>query len=223
MIKRNIDHIIELWESGKSADEIREFMYEKRLSTLVEKVDIQKWLSPYVEPSRHPKLTPDEIKAVKWLVDGGFETLERTDSIKDMRVFAQKGKSWMHVLYSPKTEILDKADWIDMFAINLKELLDAQEEPSPYMVDLKRWTKSIKLTAEERKALELAKMCGFTSVYRVEFITAHTGVVFVVETPGKSFECLVSNVPAWSFLQDAKWITTDDRLSIDDLLKGGAE
>lgn len=85
------------------------------------------------------------------------------------------------------------------------------------------YAEPVHITPEERKALELAKACGFTGVYRVEFITAHTGVVFVVETPGKSFECLVSNVPAWSFLQDAKWITTDDRLSIDELLKGGAE
>lgn len=92
-----------------------------------------------------------------------------------------------------------------------------------YDDDWELYTEPVRITTEERKALELAKMCGFTGVYRVEFFTAHTGVVFVVDTPGKSFNCLVSNVPKWSVLQDSKWITTDDRLTIDELLKGGAE
>lgn len=76
--KRNIDHIIELLEDGKE-EAARKFYND--LVPLSEGYavadEIYYFLKPYTEPSKYPKLTPDEIKAVKWLVDGGFETVFR--------------------------------------------------------------------------------------------------------------------------------------------------
>jgi len=69
--KRNIDHLIELWDGGKeyeSASFMADFVNGNGSTTKM----MQTLMKPYTEPRKYPVLTPDELKAVKWLVDGGY-------------------------------------------------------------------------------------------------------------------------------------------------------
>ena len=67
--KRNIDHLIELIEARKKEEAVS-FITDRRQST-----SWSFWLhmlDEYIEPRKYPVLTPDELKAVKWLVEGGY-------------------------------------------------------------------------------------------------------------------------------------------------------
>jgi len=124
--KRNIDHIIELLEDGKE-EQARKFYNE--LVPLSEGYavadEIYYFLKPYAEPSKYPKLTPDELKAVKWLVDGGYTAIhvETTNVILHVDEYS-------FMPYAKELPIINRlfyAKWLTSEPINLKELLDAQE------------------------------------------------------------------------------------------------
>lgn len=68
--KRNIDHVIELWDEGKRKDAVNYFYNCARFSSAWE--DIAILGEVYIEPSKDPKLTPEEIKALKLARDCGF-------------------------------------------------------------------------------------------------------------------------------------------------------
>jgi len=122
--KRNIDHLIELIESEKGADAVA-FIDDCRQAT--------SWLfwihmlDEYSEPSRYPKLTPEELKAVKWLVDGGYETLTKGGC--DYVLSKSNGLAMAYVVEAsmPFVKAFYESKWITETPIDLKELLEAQE------------------------------------------------------------------------------------------------
>ena len=77
-------------------------------------------IKPNTEPSKYPKLTPEELKAVKWLVEGGFTEIyyayDQFIYVKD-----NLGKSLLPVF-------AEGFEWVKSEPINLAELLAAQEE-----------------------------------------------------------------------------------------------
>jgi len=124
--KRNVDHIIELLEDGKE-EQARKFYNE--LVPLSEGYavadEIYYFLKPYTEPSKYPELTPDELQAVKWLVDGGYTAVhtEQTNVILHVDEYS-------FMPYAKELPIINRlfyAKWLTSEPINLKELLDAQE------------------------------------------------------------------------------------------------
>jgi len=124
--KRNIDHIIELWESGdwQEANEVA-----TRLGIRLESLhsaSIKDLLKPYTEPSKYPKLTPEELKAVKWLVDGGYTAIH----VEQANVILHVAEtSFIPIAQNlPIINNLFDAKWLTSEPINLKELLDAQED-----------------------------------------------------------------------------------------------
>ena len=121
--KRNIDHVIELWDEGKRKDAVNYFYNCARFSSAWEDIAILGEL--YIEPSKDPKLTPQELKAIKWLSDGGYTgiSIERTNIILHI-----KNDQFMpQVRYFPIIEHLIEAKWLTCKPLNLKNLLDAQE------------------------------------------------------------------------------------------------
>jgi hypothetical protein len=119
--KRNIDHLIELIDKKKGEDAVA-FIDDCRQATL--------WLfwihmlDEYSEPSRYPKLTPDELKAVRWLVEGGYRAAKRFPT----RVALQYvDDGWMWAQLAPIAHCLESSAWITETPINLEELLEAQE------------------------------------------------------------------------------------------------
>ena len=68
--KRNIDHIIELWERGKTGEALEFFRDCSKFFHMYE--DLTEVMSPYIEPSKYPQLTPEEIKALKLAKACGF-------------------------------------------------------------------------------------------------------------------------------------------------------
>ena len=118
--KRNIDHIIELLEQGK--DQEARSHYSKHIPTsegFLSNEEICFFLKPYAEPSKYPKLTPEELKAVKWLVDGGFETAWRVGNY----VWSKTRFMSSTMNYCPIVEPLKDSTWLTSEPINLKELL----------------------------------------------------------------------------------------------------
>lgn len=120
--KRNIDHLIELIESEKGADAVA-FIDDCRQAT--------SWLfwihmlDEYSKPSRYSKLTPDELKAVKWLVEGGFNTIRNYNTWVET---SHSGDLGLGVKFLPTANCLKSSAWITETPIDLKELLEAQEE-----------------------------------------------------------------------------------------------
>jgi hypothetical protein len=125
--KRNIDHIIELLEDGKE-EQARKFYNE--LVPLSEGYavadEIYYFLKPYTEPSKYPKLTPNELQAVKWLVDGGFYQIEYLGCIGAN--ITENKNAFLQIDNLPFCGCLGHTSWMTEKPINLKELLDAQEE-----------------------------------------------------------------------------------------------
>jgi hypothetical protein len=126
--KRNIDHLIELWENGKP-DKACAFVYDnfsrqnaKRIYELT--IDLFK---PYIEPRKYPILTPEELKAAKWLVEGGYETIVREHGESYGCYGPLRGRVKVDVKINPISKILKNSTWITETPINLKELLEAQE------------------------------------------------------------------------------------------------
>ena len=124
--KRNIDHLIELWDGCKS-DKACRFMYDniewnKRTLYNV----MFELFQPYIEPRKYPVLTPEELKAVKWLVDGGFTHLKRLNGIWEI---AESEETYLYLTsFMLTAKCLRDAKWITETPINLKELLEAQED-----------------------------------------------------------------------------------------------
>lgn len=119
--KRNIDHLIELIDKKKGADAVA-FIDECRQAT--------SWLfwihmlDEYSEPSRYPKLTSEELKAVRWLVDGGFKTIRNYNTWVET---SHSDDLWLDVKILPTAHCLESSTWITETPIDLKELFEAQE------------------------------------------------------------------------------------------------
>ena len=123
--KRNIDHLIELWEAGRK-EEARRFYSDIEFCGGLYLGDIVSGLlSNYVEPRKYPVLTPEELKAVKWLFEGGAATIEKNGY--PAKACSGGGKFFMWLTY-PNIKFLNNSKWITTEPINLKELLEAQEE-----------------------------------------------------------------------------------------------
>jgi hypothetical protein len=122
--KRNIDHLIELWDGGK-ADKACRFMYDNIEWNKRSLYDVMfELFKPYTEPREYPILTPEELKAVKWLVDGGYHSVFRYQG----STFAAYGACGdCDLNYTPIAHCLYSSDWITETPIDLKELLEAQE------------------------------------------------------------------------------------------------
>lgn len=123
--KRNIDHLMELWEAHREEDARKEFLkiiYNESMGA-EEGDEIYELMKLYAEPSRYPKLTPEELKAVRWLWDGGYESI-----VRDGCAYACYDRVKASVLINPITNLLADSSWITPKPINLAELLAAQEE-----------------------------------------------------------------------------------------------
>jgi len=118
--KRNIDHLIELIEAKKRKEAVS-FITDRWQST-----SWSFWLhmlDEYTEPRKYPVLTPDEPKAVKWLVDGGYIAIQ---NYKNENAEASYGTDeWFGTEWMPIAKCLCNSDWITETPINLKELLEA--------------------------------------------------------------------------------------------------
>lgn len=125
--KRNIDRIVELWDEGK-ADKACRFMYDniewnKRALYNV----MFELFKPYIEPRKYPILTAEELKAVKWLVEGGYEALSKSGY--DYELHKTNGIVMAYVVEAsmPLVRAFSESKWITETPIDLKELLEAQE------------------------------------------------------------------------------------------------
>ena len=119
--KRNIDKIMELWDEGQHDDAVEILRKCLRFTSYEDIVELRKL---YSEPSKYPKLTPDELKAVKWLADGGFETIYKCGQ----NVWAKENITSFALNDMLPTKCFNLSKWLTSEPINLKELLDAQEE-----------------------------------------------------------------------------------------------
>ena len=121
--KRNIDHLIELIEARKREEAVS-FIDNCRQST-----PWSFWLhmlDEYIEPRKYPVLTPEELKAVKWLVDGGYTSVQ---NYKNENVEVSYGTGeWFGTECIPIAKRLQNSTWITETPINLKELLKSQED-----------------------------------------------------------------------------------------------
>ena len=120
--KRNIDKVIEYFEEGKF-DESKE-LFDDNFARYCYKDQIASLISPYIEPRKYPVLTPEELKAVKWLVEGGFNT------IRNYKTWVETSHSddlWLDVKILPTAHCLESSAWITETPIDLKELLEAQD------------------------------------------------------------------------------------------------
>lgn len=120
--KRNIDHLIELIEARKK---------EEAVSFITDRWQSTSWLfwlhmlDEYIAPRKYPVLTPEELKAVKWLVEGGFKTIQRCMGGWATVAKSENGSVATEAL--PVASFLNSVAWITETPINLKELLEAQE------------------------------------------------------------------------------------------------
>jgi hypothetical protein len=102
--KRNIDRIIELWESGKRHDA------EDLYANLVDKTgslasDVLVLLDSYIEPSKYPKLTPDERKALELAKACGFAWI-RHKGYTQLSSHGHGSYDWLNLDYIPALNIL---------------------------------------------------------------------------------------------------------------------
>jgi len=125
--KRNIDHIIELLEDGKE-EQARKFYNE--LVPLSEGYavadEIYYFLKPYTEPSKHPQLTPEEIKALKLARDCGFADISRSSETDYTILFnyANYGMDYCLCAHEvPSFSVLCDANWINGKGQSISELL----------------------------------------------------------------------------------------------------
>ena len=121
--KRNIDHLIELIEARKKEEAVS-FIDNCQQST-----SWSFWLhmlDEYAATRKYPVLSSEELKAVKWLVKGGYEVIELIDGIWPN---ASCGSSYSTTFdRMPIAKCLRNSAWITETPINLKELLEAQED-----------------------------------------------------------------------------------------------
>ena len=77
-------------------------------------------------PRKYPVLTPEELKAVKWLVEGGYTSVQ---NYKNENVEVSYGTGeWFGTECIPIAKRLQNSTWITETPINLKELLKSQED-----------------------------------------------------------------------------------------------
>lgn len=119
--KRNIDHLIELIEARKREEAVAFIDYDHERNAPWS--NLTALLHPYIEPSKYPKLTPEELRAVKWLRDGGYESI-----VRDGCAYACYARVKASVLINPITNLLADSSWITSEPINLADLLAAQED-----------------------------------------------------------------------------------------------
>lgn len=126
--KRNIDHLIELWESEKFNEACGFICDSLGWSNSKMLYDFTfDFFKPYIEPRKYPVLTPDELKTVKWLVDRGFETIFRGRVIMGRRIIAVNPMCSIAFCEIGIGKVLTNASWITETPIDLKELIAAQE------------------------------------------------------------------------------------------------
>ena len=122
--KRNIDKMMELWDKGLHDDAVEILRACLRFTSYEDIVELRK---PYIEPRKYPVLTAEELKAVKWLVEGGYETLAKGGC--DYVMGKSNGIAMAYVVEAsmPFVKAFYESKWITETPINLKELLEAQE------------------------------------------------------------------------------------------------
>lgn len=121
--KRNIDKMMELWDMGLHDDAVEILRTCLRFTSYEDIVELRK---PYIEPRKYPVLTPEELKAVKWLVDGGYTSVQ---NYKNDNIEVSYGTGeWFGTECIPIVKRLQNSTWITETPINLKELLEAQED-----------------------------------------------------------------------------------------------
>ena len=121
--KRNIDHLIELIEAKKREEAVAFIDYGHNRSAPWS--NLIALLQPYIEPRKYPVLTPDELKAVKWLAEGGYTSVQ---NYKNDNIEVSYGTGeWFGTECIPIAKRLQNSTWITETPINLKELLEAQE------------------------------------------------------------------------------------------------
>ena len=123
--KRNIDHLIELIEARKRDEAIEFIDYDHERNAPWN--NLITLLCPYIEPRKYPVLTAEELKAVRWLVEGGYETLTKGGC--DYVLCKSNGLAMAYVVEAsmPFVKAFYESKWITETPINLKELLEAQE------------------------------------------------------------------------------------------------
>ena len=122
---RNIDHLIELIEARKRDEAIEFIDYNHEWNAPWN--NLITLLCPYIKPRKYPVLTAEELKAVKWLVEGGYETLAKGGC--DYVLGKSNGLAMAYVVEAsmPFVKAFYESKWITETPINLKELLEAQE------------------------------------------------------------------------------------------------
>ena len=123
--KRNIDHLIELIEAKKREEAVEFYKtFERKCYKGAQWSILSLLVEPYIEPRKYPVLTPEELKAVKWLVEGGFKTIRNYNTWVET---AHSDDIWLGVNVPPLAKRLQNSTWLTETPINLKELLEAQE------------------------------------------------------------------------------------------------
>lgn len=120
--KRNIDKMMELWDKGLHDDAVEILRACLRFTSYEDIVELRK---PYIEPRKYPVLTAEELKAVRWLVEGGYTFIQNH---KSQFVEVSYGTGvWFGIEWIPITKCIRNSAWITETPIDLKELLEAQE------------------------------------------------------------------------------------------------
>ena len=117
--KRNIDHVIELWDEGKRKDAVNYFYNCARFSSAWEDIAILGEL--YIEPSKDPKLTPEEIKALKLARDCGFNSVSMPNA-KIARINISQD-DYIYAENIPSFTVLNESTWIARTPMSINELL----------------------------------------------------------------------------------------------------
>jgi len=117
--KRNIDHLAELREMDSGA--AYKFWKDNSRMNPVCYEDVAFMLAPYTEPSKHPQLTPEEIKALKLARDCGFNLIQ----CECTKWVSPTGKehSWVGVQWIPSLCVLNHSNWITEEPMSIDELL----------------------------------------------------------------------------------------------------
>ena len=116
--KRNIDHLADLWDNGeinKAVEFFNEIILESKIAV------IENVFAPYTEQSKYPKLTPEEIKALKLARDCGFNLIQ-CDGTMWVSPTGKK-HSWVGVQWIPSLDGLLRSNWITPEPMSINELL----------------------------------------------------------------------------------------------------
>ena len=121
--KRNIDHLADLWDNGeinKAVEFFNEVILESKIAV------IENVFAPYTEQSKYPKLTPEEIKALKLARDCGFNSVSMPNA-KIARINISQD-DYIYAENIPSFTVLNESTWIARTPMSINELLDTQEK-----------------------------------------------------------------------------------------------